>query len=77
MDIPIVASQADTDLVETGSDKSEHPEGVEDPQNVPPDPPNVDPLNMFVDPPSMSVDLTSLRHSSRIKYPPIYFSVHF
>ena len=64
VDIPIVASQADTDLVVVGADESEHPEEVENPQNVPPDPPNMDPPIVSVDPPNMSVVPTSLQQAS-------------
>ena len=50
MDISIVASQADTNLVESGINESEHSEEVVNSQNVSPDPPNVDLPNMSVDP---------------------------
>ena len=77
MDIPIVASQADRDIVETSTDESELPEEMQNPQNVPPDPSNVDPPNMSVDPLNMDVNASSLRRSSLVKYPPDYFSVIF
>ena len=77
MDIQIVASQADTDLMETDADDFEHPEKVENPQKVPPDPPNMDPPNMFLYPPYTSVDLMCVRRSSRINQPPDYISIHY
>ena len=54
--IPNVASQTDTDLVETSADESKHPEEVENHKNVPPNPTNMNLMKMSVDLLNMSID---------------------